>query len=78
MPPVDEALEQISGSILPSLSRLLDGIIDSATLARPGSDSAAYADSLRQTAWDVTALTELVAAVVPLAQEASEPLRMSA
>ena len=78
MQPVDEALEKIGGAILPNLSRLLDGVIDSASLARPGTDSAAYADALRQTAWDVAALTALVAAVAPLAQEAPEPRRMSA
>lgn len=78
MQPVQEALETIGRSILPNLSRLLEGVIDNASLARPGSDAAAYADALRQTAGDVAGLTRLVAAVAPLAQETSEPRRMSA
>ena len=78
MQPVNEAFEAISGSILPHLSRLLDAAIDSGSLARPGTDAAAYADALRKTAADVAALTELVAAVAPLAQDPEEPRRMSA
>ena len=78
---VEEALEAIGGSILPNLSHLLDGVIDSATLARPGIDAAGHAEALRNTAHDVAGLADLVAAVTALSQEppeASEPRRMSA
>jgi hypothetical protein len=59
------ALERIDVAILPSLSRLLDGVIDSAALARPGVDAEAYAAGLRRTARQVEQLTQLIALVAP-------------
>lgn len=76
--PIGEALDEIERSILPGLSRLLDGLLDSAALARPGVDADAYADGLRQTAQQVSGLTQLVAAVAPLADSGAVSRRMSA
>ena len=57
------ALERIDQTVLPNLSRLLDGVLDSAALARPGVDALHYADSLRHSAEQVGQLTALVGAV---------------
>jgi len=46
----DSALDRIDVAILPSLSRLLDGVIDSAALARPGTDAEKHSAGLRKTA----------------------------
>ena len=75
---LDRSLHQVEESILPSLSGLLDGLIDSAALARPGTDADVHATELRYTAHQLTALTRLVEAVAPLAQAPSAPRRMSA
>jgi hypothetical protein len=61
----ESAFARIDGAILPGLSRLLDGVIDGAALARPGVDAEAYAAGLRQTARQVAQLTRLVALVAP-------------
>jgi len=57
------ALERIDQTVLPNLSRLLDGVLDSAALARPGVDGIYYADALRHSAAQLAQLTELVGAV---------------
>lgn len=59
----DSALASIDQAILPNLSRLLDGVIESAALARPGSDAEVYAASLRKTARQMDQLTRLVGLV---------------
>jgi hypothetical protein len=56
------ALERIDQAILPSLSRLLDSVLESAALARPGIDADAYSDGLRRTARQVGQLGALVGA----------------
>jgi hypothetical protein len=61
----DSALAAIDRAILPSLSQLLDSVIDSAALARPGVDAEAYSQGLRKTARQVDQLTRLVALVAP-------------
>ena len=61
----ESALDTIDKAILPSLSRLLDGVIDSAALARPGVDAEDYSAGLRRTARQVEQLTRLVALVAP-------------
>lgn len=66
------ALGQIDQAILPNLSRLLDGVIESASLARPGADAEAYAASLRKTARQMDQFTRLVGLV------AQPPLSTSA
>ena len=57
------ALERIDQTVLPNLSRLLDGVLESAALARPGIDALAYADALRHGATQVGQLGALVGAV---------------
>ena len=44
------ALEQLDQTVLPNLSRLLDGVLESAALARPGVDALTHADALRHNA----------------------------
>ena len=61
----ETALDTIDKAILPSLSRLLDDVIDSAALARPGVDAEGYSAGLRKTARQVDQLTRLVALVAP-------------
>ena len=57
------ALERIDQTVLPNLSRLLDGVLDSAALARPGVDALHYADALRHSAVPVAQMADLVSAV---------------
>lgn len=59
----ESALASIDQAILPNLSRLLDSVLDSAALARPGVDAEAYSAGLRRTARQMTRLTALVGAV---------------
>lgn len=66
----EPALAAIDQAILPNLSRLLDGVLDSAALARPGFDAEAYAAGMRRTAHQMGQLTRLVALVAPHAQHA--------
>jgi len=68
--PFGQAFDTIDKAILPNLSRLLDGVIDSAALARPGINAEAYATGLRRTARQMDQLTRLVALVAPHAQPA--------
>lgn len=73
---LDDALDTLEGSVLSGLPALLDSLLDSATLARPGIDADAYAQGLRDVAGRIEALTRLVGTVVP-ADQAAE-LRISA
>ena len=61
----ENALDKIDVAILPSLSRLLDDVIESASLARPGIDAEDYSAGLRKTARQVDQLTRLIALVAP-------------
>lgn len=63
-----DALAGVDAAILPNLSRLLDDVLDSASLARPGVDAEAYAVKLRASARQLEQLTALVEAVTPFAQ----------
>ena len=44
---LDEAFERIEETILPSISMMLDTLLDAATLGRPGVDAEIYAAELR-------------------------------
>lgn len=57
------AFETLDQTVLPNLSRLLDGVLESAALARPGVDALQYADALRHSAAQVGQLTALIGAV---------------
>ena len=57
------AIERLDQTVLPNLSKLLDGVLDSAALARPGVDALHHADALRHSAAQVAQLSALIAAV---------------
>jgi hypothetical protein len=60
---LDEAFERIEESILPSLSMMLDTLLEAATLARPGHDGEAFAAELRTLGLQLEALTRQIEAV---------------
>ena len=62
---LEEAFERIEGTILPSISMMLDALLDAAALARPGIDADVYAAELRTIALQLEALTKQVEAISP-------------
>lgn len=64
-PGLDEAFEQIEGTILPTLSMMLDTLLDAASLAQPGVDSVSYAAELRTVALQLEELTRQIEAISP-------------
>jgi hypothetical protein len=62
---LDEAFERIEESILPSLSMMLDTLLEAATLARPGHDGEVFAAELRTLAFQLEAVTRQIEAVSP-------------
>lgn len=54
----DPALKAIEESILPVVGTMLDTLIESAALARPGTDADAYAGELRALAAEAARLAE--------------------
>ena len=62
---VDQAFEQIEESILPTLSMMLDTLLDAAQVATPGIDAEIYAAELRTIALQLEALTRQVEAMSP-------------
>ena len=62
---LDEAFERIGESILPSLSLMLDTLLEAAALARPGRDGEAFAAELRTLGLQLEELTRQVEAVSP-------------
>jgi hypothetical protein len=64
----DESVESIEAAILSNIPSLLDSLLDSASLARPGFDAEDYAAALRSTAFQIDALARLVGAVAIPAQ----------
>jgi hypothetical protein len=67
---LDEAFERIEETILPSLSLMLDTLLDAAALARPGHDGEVFAAELRMLGLQLEELTRQV--------EAASPARMPA
>ena len=65
---LDEAFERIEETILPSLSMMLDTLLDAAALARPGHDGEAFAAELRTLGLQLEALTRQVEAASPAAR----------
>ncbi|MDB5667619.1 MAG: hypothetical protein JWL74_569 [Alphaproteobacteria bacterium] len=63
---VDAAFEAIEGSVLPSLTRM----IDTAASADPGIDAEAKAAELRELARQLSSLTAMVEATMPRAYAA--------
>ena len=62
---IDEAFERIEETILPSISLMLDTLLDAAALAQPGFDADAYAAELRTIALQLESLTKQVEAISP-------------
>ncbi len=62
---LDEAFERIEETILPSLSMMLDTLLEAAALARPGVDGEAYAAELRTLGLQLEELTRQIEAVSP-------------
>lgn len=69
---LDEAFEQIERSILPSLTLVLDTLIEAAGLARPAQDADTYAHELRSLAIQLEALTRQVEATSPARVDAAD------
>lgn len=74
----DDAFESIEGSILSGIPSLLDSLLDSASLARPGFDAEDYAAALRGTACQIDALCRLVGAVSAPPVQTEEAARIPA
>ena len=62
---LEEAFDRIEESILPSLSLMLDSLLESASLARAGKDCESHAAELRTLAVQLEELTRQVEAVSP-------------
>jgi hypothetical protein len=62
---LDEAFERIEETILPSLSLMLDAMLDAAALARPGHDGEVFAAELRTLGFQLEELTRAVEAMSP-------------
>jgi hypothetical protein len=71
---LDETFEAIEETILPSLSLVLDSLLDAAALARPGADAAVYAAELRTIGAELETLTRQVEAL-SAAHAAPQPRR---
>jgi hypothetical protein len=63
---LDEAFEQIEETILPSISLMLDTLLEASTLAQPGVDAEVYAAELRTIALQLETLTREVERMAPL------------
>ena len=62
---LEQAFDRIEETILPSLSLMIDSLIESATLARPGIDADGYAAELRVLAVQLDELMREVEAASP-------------
>ena len=60
----DDTLEQIEETILPSLSLVLDAMLDATALARPGHDAEVFAAELRTIGHALEALNQEVEALL--------------
>jgi hypothetical protein len=62
---LDEAFERIEETILPSISLMLDTLLEAAQFAKPSKDAEIYAAELRTIALQLEALTRQVEAASP-------------
>ncbi len=65
---LDQALQQIEGAILPSISAMLGKLIDSAALARAPADAEACAAEIRILTLQVEELARQMEAATPAAR----------
>ena len=73
-PSLNDDLARIEASILPSLTLMLDALLDAAALARPGHDAACYAAEIRTVAAELESVTrqiERLSSPVAAAQRAT-------
>ena len=56
-PSLDADLGRIESTILPSLTMMLDALLDAAAIARPGHDAAAYAAEIQSLAAELDNVT---------------------
>ena len=75
---IDDAFELIEETILPSVSLMLDTLLDAASLARPGVDAEVYAAELRTVALQLEELMRQVEALAPAVDQAPLPARICA
>jgi hypothetical protein len=70
---LERGLERIEEAVLPSLSAMLDSLLDAASLARPGTDAETYAAELRTLALELESITRQMEAVHPARRAAAAP-----
>jgi hypothetical protein len=71
---LDADFGRIEASILPSLTMMLDALLDAAAMARPGKDAASYAAQLQTLAGELQSVTrqvEMLSALPAPGQRAS-------
>jgi hypothetical protein len=74
---LEQGLVRINEAILPSLSAMLDSLLDAASLARPGADADAYAGQIRALAAELESVTRQLEAVSKLRGAEAAPYRKS-
>lgn len=62
---IDRAFCEIEEAILPSISMMLDSLLDAASLAQPGFDAEAYAADLRSMALQLETITRQMETISP-------------
>jgi hypothetical protein len=75
---LEEAFDRIEETILPSLSMMLDTLLEAATLARSGVDAEVYAAELRTIGYQLEELTRQVETVSPARMPPQEDRTASA
>lgn len=63
---LDAAFVRIEGSILPSVTMMLDALLDAAAMARPGMDALHYAAEIGTLAAQLETVTRQVETLAPL------------
>ncbi len=71
-PEIDRAFCEIEEAILPSISMMLDTLLDAAALAQPGFDAEAYAADLRSMAAQLETITRQMEAISPARPDQDE------
>ena len=72
---LEQALDRIEEAILPSLSMMLDSLLDAASLARPGADADTYAIEIRTLALELESIARQVEAVAHPRRDAARTYR---
>jgi hypothetical protein len=75
---LDEAFERIEESILPSISLMLDTLLDAATLGKPGVDAEIYAAEIRTIGLQLEGLIQQVESLSAVQAQAKPYRNVSA